>query len=161
MLCNTTPLQSTTDSIKVSKFQKQIFLFSILPKNWTKFFYPKYIVAQYTRMEDFLYIFWKSKWARKFAFEIYWPLAKIVELRGRWQGFGFFWPPTPLRWHSLPYKRWQKVCFLDYLPTSSCQRSLWTPTKYELEKHIMWHVIRLLPSVSTYLSFYTVGRKME
>ena len=22
---------------------------------------------------------------------------------------GFFWPPTPLRWHFLPYERWQKV----------------------------------------------------
>ena len=22
--------------------------------------------------------------------------------------FGLFWPPTPLRWHFLPYKRWQK-----------------------------------------------------
>ena len=21
----------------------------------------------------------------------------------------FFWPPTPLRWHFLPNKRWQKV----------------------------------------------------
>ena len=49
----------------------------------------------------------------------------------------------------------KKPTFLDYLPTSSCQRSLWTPTKYELEKH-MWHVIRLLPSVSTYLSFYHI-----
>ena len=32
MQYNTTSV-STTDSIKVSKFQKQIFLFSILPKN--------------------------------------------------------------------------------------------------------------------------------
>jgi hypothetical protein len=23
-----------------------------------------------------------------------------------WQVFGFFWPPTPLRWHFLPYKTW-------------------------------------------------------
>ena len=26
----------------------------------------------------------------------------------RWQLFVFFWPPTPLCWHFLPYKRWQK-----------------------------------------------------
>ena len=25
-----------------------------------------------------------------------------------WQVFGLFWPPIPLRWHFLPYKRWQK-----------------------------------------------------
>ena len=26
----------------------------------------------------------------------------------RWQDFGFSWPPTPLRWYFLWYKRWQK-----------------------------------------------------
>ena len=30
----------------------------------------------------------------------------------RWQGFGFFLPPTPLRWHFLCYERWQKVDIL-------------------------------------------------
>ena len=44
----------------------------------------------------------------------------------RRQFFGLFWPPTLLRWHFLPYKRWQKVDILDYLPPSSFQRSLWT-----------------------------------
>ena len=27
----------------------------------------------------------------------------------RWQDFGFSWPPTPLRWQFLSYKRWQKL----------------------------------------------------
>ena len=40
----------------------------------------------------------------------------------RQQDFGFFSPPTPLRWHFLWYKRWQKVA-------SSCKRSLWTTLK--------------------------------
>ena len=34
----------------------------------------------------------------------------------RWQDFGFFWPPTPLRWHFLPYECWQKVDIFG-LPT--------------------------------------------
>ena len=42
-------------------------------------------------------------------------------VRGRSQTmltrFWLFWSPTPLRWHFLPYKRWQKSTFLDYLPT--------------------------------------------
>ena len=45
-----------------------------------------------------------------------------------WQDFVFFWPPTPLRWHFIPYKSWQILTFLDYLPsepTSFCQCSLW------------------------------------
>ena len=40
--------------------------------------------------------------------------------------FCLFWTPTPLRWHFLPYKSWQNLTFLNYLPTSSCKRSLWT-----------------------------------
>ena len=37
--------------------------------------------------------------------------------------FLFFWPPIPLIWHYLPYKRWQKVD--NYWLPSLCQRSLW------------------------------------
>ena len=32
-----------------------------------------------------------------------------------------------LPWHFVPYKRWQT--FLDYLPTSSCQRSFRSPCR--------------------------------
>ena len=45
-------------------------------------------------------------------------ILRVVH-RLRWQAFGFFWPPTPLRWHFLRYKRWQKVDILGqptYLP---------------------------------------------
>ena len=52
------------------------------------------------------------------------PLGCVHKLRR--QDFGFFWPPTPLRWHFLWYECWQKWTFLDHLPTSSCKRSLWT-----------------------------------
>ena len=48
----------------------------------------------------------------------------------------FFWPPTPLRWHFLPYKRWQKVKIFDYLPTSFCQRSLWTPPCFNYQNKV-------------------------
>ena len=46
----------------------------------------------------------------------------------RWQDFGFFWSPTPLCWNFLPYECWHKdnIFGLDYLPPSSCERSLWT-----------------------------------
>ena len=43
----------------------------------------------------------------------------------RWQDFGFFWPPIPLRWHFLPYERWQKVEIFGPPTPSSCKRSLW------------------------------------
>ena len=55
-----------------------------------------------------------------------------ISFRGRSKttltSFWHFWPPTPLRWHFLPYKRWQKSTFIDYLPVppSSCKRCLWT-----------------------------------
>ena len=42
----------------------------------------------------------------------------------RWPDFNFFWQPTLLHWHCLCYKRWQKVEFLDHLPTSSCEQPL-------------------------------------
>ena len=43
-----------------------------------------------------------------------WPTCVINYMQGvvhklRWQDFGFFWPPTPLRWQFLRYERWQKV----------------------------------------------------
>ena len=58
-------------------------------------------------------------------------MRELHTLRGRSQTtftrFVFFWPPTPLRLHFLWYKSLQKVNFFDYLPPSSCKRSLWTP----------------------------------
>ena len=47
----------------------------------------------------------------------------------RWQGFGLFGPPTHLRLHFLPYKRWL-FGIPNYLPTLSFQHSLWTPTYF-------------------------------
>jgi hypothetical protein len=47
--------------------------------------------------------------------------------RSSW--FGFFWPPTPLYWHFYGINIDKKLTFLDYLPTSSCKRSLRTTSK--------------------------------
>ena len=41
----------------------------------------------------------------------------------------FFWPPTPYIDISTLYELTKSWHFLDYLPTSSGQRSLWMPPK--------------------------------
>ena len=75
----------------------------------------------------------KPSWIEKIALQINvsnLQLCCSCKLRGRSQTtftrFGFFWPPTPLRWHFLWYKRWPKVDIFDHLPPSSCKYSLWT-----------------------------------
>ena len=55
-----------------------------------------------------------------FTFKLILPSKKVPNVgfqlgvvhKLRWQDFGFFWPPTPLRWHLLQYERWQKVDIL-------------------------------------------------
>ena len=49
-----------------------------------------------------------------------------------WQDFHFFWPPTPCIDDSNGMNVDKKWTFLDHLPTSSCQHSLWT-TPYLFE----------------------------
>ena len=64
----------------------------------------------------------------------------------RWQVFGIFWPPIPLRLHFLPYKSWHFLttyppllvnALFDYLPTSFCKRTLWTTPLVLLLKEIV------------------------
>ena len=44
-----------------------------------------------------------------------------------------FWPPTRPMMTFLLYKCWKNLLtFLDYLPTSSCQHSLWMPCYLEV-----------------------------
>ena len=54
--------------LKVSKSQKQFFLFSILPKIERK---TSILLAWYTRIEDFRSFFGARQRTKKFAFEIY------------------------------------------------------------------------------------------
>ena len=54
--------------------------------------------------------------------------------------FWLFWPPT-ICWHFFPYQLTKSQHFLDYLPASSCQHSLWT-THYNvtclMSVHVIW-----------------------
>jgi hypothetical protein len=51
---------------------------------------------------------------------LFWLVVSCVTIRGHSQTtftrFGFFWPPTPLRFHFLWYKSLQKVDFLTTYP---------------------------------------------
>ena len=60
-------------------------------------------------------------------------LQKMEDIRGQFTNYvdkflGFLDHLPPLRWHVLFYLITvdKKSTFVDYLPTSSCQRSLWT-----------------------------------
>ena len=54
-----------------------------------------------------------STWNKYYCFKIIIGAQHLLTLgvvhNIRWQNFGFFWPPTPLCWHFLPYECWQKV----------------------------------------------------
>ena len=57
----------------------------------------------------------------------------------RWQDYGFF-TVHPLPSLFLWYESWQKVDFLDHVPTLSCKGSLWTLPKlvsYKFAKDIL------------------------
>ena len=58
---------------------------------------------------------------KKYFLHFFYRFHDCLSIKGavhklRWQDFGFFWPPTHLRLHFLPYKRWRKIDILG-LPT--------------------------------------------
>ena len=69
----------------------------------------------------------------------------------------FFWPPTPLRWHFLPYECWQKVNIFG-LPT--CIRSLWTTPKGKAFDLNVFLILRIKQLPKTKLKYFYENHKI-